>query len=229
MLPWLLALPLLSPAASAGAWRGTLGVDWTPLGRADLAWVDAGQLSGTLVAPTDGMLAPPLALHGGLSTATDALLLDLGLARVGTTTRSYDTTGALASESSSSAMGLKLGADYRRYLGHRVLPASGAPARAVPFGQVGLYGVIPAARRADTLWTAEEQTAQDSAAGADRAAIGALGARLGGGGEVCWDVGLCAGMRGFFVIQRGQEVADGSTTASTLLSFEPALSFDLLF
>ena len=225
----LLASLALLPPASAGAWHGTLGVDWTPLGRADLAWVEADQLSDTLVSATDGMLAPPLAFHGGATTAHDAVLGSVGLGRVGTVGSVYDAEGAVVSQSAWHVLGLRLGADYRRYLLARVLPRSGEAPAVAPFVQGGVYGVIPSARRADESWTTEEQEAQDSAAGADRARIGAPGARAGGGAEACWSLGACVGVRGFVVFHRAQEVGEGFKTVSTLAFFEPALSLDLGF
>jgi len=221
-------LVVLSPAL-AGPWHGTVGVDWTPLGRSDLAWVDAGQLSGTLVAATDGMLAPPLALHLGVTTATDAVLLDLGLGRLGTTDITYDGDGAVVSEAAQYVMGLRLGADYRRYLRRRVLPGDDSAPSVSPYLQGGGYAVIPSARRADTSWTADEQTVQDSEAGGDRARIGAVGFRVGGGAEACFSLGACVGLRGLLVVQRSQEVGEGYKTVSTLATLEPALTLDLAF
>ncbi len=228
MLPLLLSALCSAPAA-AGPWHGTLGVDWVPFGRADLAWVEGDELSGTEVALTDGMLSPPLLMEGGATTATDALLFGIGLARIGSTTHTYDTDGNLVSTSAEHVMGLRLGGDYRRYLMPRVLPGSGDPAAVAPFVQGGAYGVIPSAAKVDDTWTEEEQTAQDDAAGGERARIGAVGGRVGGGAEACWTTGLCVGVRGLFVLYRGQVVGDGFKTVSTLLSFEPALSLDLGF
>ena len=213
----------------SSTWHGTLGVDWTPFGRADLAWVEADQLSDTLVAATDGMLAPPLALHGGATTARHALLASLAMGRLGTTEATYDTEGAIVSRSASHVMGVRLGADWRGYLSPRVLPGSGARPRVAPYVQAGAYGVIPSARRADETWTEEEQAAQDGAAGADRARIGALGGRAGGGAEACWDLGLCLGLRGLVVLHRSQEVGEGYKTVTLLAAVEPALTLDLGF
>lgn len=225
--PLLLAL-LLSPEAAAG-WHGTLGLDWVPLGRADLAWIEEDQLSGTLVAATDGMLAPPLYLEGGLASATDAVVLGLGLARIGTTTATFDSEGELSSRSGEHVLGLRLGADYRRWLVPRVTPGSGEEAHVSPFLQAGGYGVIPSAQKYDDTWTEEEQSAQDEAAGSERSSIGALGGRLGGGADLCWTQGLCLGVRGLVVLHRTQAVGEGFRTVSTLVALEPALSLDLGF
>lgn len=224
----LLLLALLAPA-SAGDWHGTLGVDWTPLGRADLAWVDGDQLSDTLVAMTDGMLSPPLALHGGATTAHHALLASLAMGRLGSTQTTWDSDGQVDTRSAAHVMGLKLGADWRGYPSARLLPGQGAPPRVSPYVQAGAYAVIPSARRASTAWTAEEQEDQDSAAGAERARIGAVGARAGGGAEACWSLGLCVGLRGLVVLHRSQEVGEGYRTVSTLAAVEPALTLDLGF
>lgn len=224
----LLLLALLCPA-QAGDWHGTLGVDWTPLGRADLAWVEADQLSDTLVALTDGMLSPPLALHGGVTTARHALLASLAMGRLGTSQTSWDAEGEVDARASSHVMGLKLGADWRGYTSPRVLPGQGAPPRVSPYVQAGAYAVVPSARRANTAWTTEEQADQDSAAGAERARIGAVGVRAGGGAEACWSLGMCLGLRGLVVLHRSQEVGEGYRTVSTLAAVEPALTLDLGF
>lgn len=218
-----------SSSAMAGAWFGTLGVDWTPFGRADLAWAEADQLTGTLVAATDGMLTPPLALHGGATTRTDAVLASVAMGRMGTTETTYDGDGAELSRAARHVMGLRLGADYRRYVKPRVLPGDDRRAAVAPYLQAGAYWVIPSARRADETWTEEEQEAQDTVAGAERARIGALGGRVGGGAEACWDLGLCVGLRGLVVVHRSQEIAEGYTTVSTMASIEPALTLDLTF
>ena len=68
-----------------------------------------------------------------------------------------------------------------------------------------------------------------TAAGGDRARIGALGARLGAGAELCLDNGLSFGLRGLVVLHRTQEAGEGVTTVSTLVFFEPALTVDLGF
>lgn len=226
--PLLLALALSTDAA-AGPWHGTLGVDWVPFGRADLAWIEEDQLSGTLVSATDGMLSPPLTLEGGVASATDAVVLGLGLARVGTTTANFDSEGALTSRSGEHVLGLRLGADYRRWLVPRVTPGSGEDAHVSPFVQAGGYGVIPSAQKYDDTWTEEEQSAQDEDAGAERARIGAVGLRAGGGADLCWTQGLCLGLRGLVVVHRAQAVGEGFRTVSTLVSLEPALSLDLGF
>lgn len=228
MTPLLLAALTALPA-HAGDWHGVVGVDWVPFGRADLAWVEADQLSGELVSATDGMLSPPLYLEGGLASAHDAVVLGLGLARVGTTTTTYDSEGELVARSGAHVMGLRVGADYKRFLRARVLPRSGQEAAVAPFVQGGAYAVIPSASKYDDAWTAEEQSAQDEDAGAERARIGAVGARLGGGADLCWDVGLCLGVRGLLVGHRTQAVGEGFRTVSTLFTFEPALSLDLGF
>lgn len=225
----LLLLASLSSAALAGPWAGTVGVDWVPFGRADLAWIESDQLTDTLVAQTDGMLAPPLLFEAGATTSRDAVLGSLGFARIGTTTVTRDADGNATSYASQHVLGLRLGADYRRYLRPRVMPGSGDAASVAPFLQAGIDGVIPSARRTDDTWTAEEQSAQDDAAGAQRAAIGAVGGRAGGGGELCWDNGLCVGVRGFFTLYRTQVVGEGFKSVSTIVSFEPALSLDLGF
>lgn len=230
MSPLLLLLAsVAAPDAAAAPWHGVLGVDWTPFGRADLAWIEADQLSGTLVADTDGALAPPLELHGGAFDAHNAVLGHMGLARVGTATASFDENGVLVSRSGEHALSLKLGVDYRRYLTPRVQPHGDVKADVAPFVQGGLYGVLPSAAQWDDALTEEEQAALDEAAGQAEARIGAVGGRIGGGAELCWDHGLCVGARGLVVVHRTQGIGSGFREVSTLVMLEPALTLDLGF
>src|SRR5690606_31447825 len=58
-------LPVLL-AALAHAAEPYAGVEWRPLSRADLAWVEEGRTSGAGVGELDGTVRPALQAHGGL-------------------------------------------------------------------------------------------------------------------------------------------------------------------
>lgn len=218
-------LLLASPLAMAAPWEAVVGASWTPLGRADLAWIEAGQESGTLVSGEDGLIDPGLSLHGGGRKGRVDLLGELGLAAIGTTQRTWVEEDAPPSRSASSVMGLRLGMDLRVWS----RPADPEVASVRPYLQAGLQGVIPAARKADQAWTVEEQAAQDDAAATERAKIASIGARAGGGAALCWPVGACLGVRGLIELSRSAESSVSATRASTLVVLEPALIFDLAF
>ncbi|MDP6931631.1 MAG: hypothetical protein QGG40_01885 [Myxococcota bacterium] len=188
-----------------------VGVDWTPLGRSDLAWIEEGGLSGTGVAEGDGVLDPNLSAWGGVAGERDALLFGLGIAR--------STSTALSSDQFSSAHvgALRPAVDYRRYLQPR------AAADAVPYLQLGTYGVVPSARYFSDAYTDEEQEAMDDAARQDRARIGAVGLRMGGGAEVAWPSGLMVGARYLLVAHRGADLSETAYTLSTVMYGEAAL------
>ncbi len=211
-----------SPASS---WQGLVGASWTPLGRADLAWVDEDQLSGTLVGSQDGLLDPGLSIHAGARRPRLDLLGELGLARISSSQRTWLVEDEPPSRASSSVMGLRLGADLR----YRPRAPDAQAASIRPYLQGGVHAVIPTARRADQAWTAEEQAAQDEVAAADRARIGAIGARAGGGASLCWPVGACVGLRALLDLSRSAQASESSTQSTTLIALEPAFTFDLGF
>lgn len=225
LLALLLAISAAHASPAERSWQGLVGGAWTPLGRADLAWVEGGQLSGTLVGSQDGLLDPGLALYGGVRHPRLDLLAELGLARISTSQRTWLVEDDPPSRASSSVMGLRLGADLR----YRPRAAEAESASIRPYMQGGIHAVVPAARRADEAWTVEEQAAQDDVAAAERGRIGAIGARAGGGAALCWPVGACVGLRGLVELSRSAQAGESSTTASTLLALEPAITFDLAF
>lgn len=226
MPPMLAAL--LSSLCLAGPGRGlhpVLGGAWRPAGRADLAWVEDGQLSGSLAARGDGFVEPPLTLYLGVGGPRLDLLGELGLLYLGTRSVLRDEEGEAQSRSGSFQMGLRLGADLR----WRARPPTSERAEVRPYAQVGVNGVLPAARKADTSWTVEEQQAQDEAAAAERARIGSVGARAGGGAMLCAPVGACAGLRGLVGASRSAARGETGTSAALLIAIEPALTFELTF
>ena len=59
-----LALLISLPVAQAAP---VIGVEWAPLSRGDLTWLEEDQSSGTLVGEHDGWLQPALRMYGGWS------------------------------------------------------------------------------------------------------------------------------------------------------------------
>lgn len=212
-------------ADPGGGLRPVLGGAWRPAGRADLAWVEDGQLSGTLAARGDGFVEPPLALYLGVGGPRLDLLGELGLLYLGTRSVLRDDEGEAQSRSGSFQMGLRLGADLR----WQARPSSAERTVVRAYAQAGVNGVLPAARKADTSWTVEEQQAQDEAAAAERARIGSVGARAGGGAMLCAPVGACVGLRGLLSASRSAAQGETGTSAALLITVEPALTFELTF
>ena len=209
---WLL---LVSLQARADA---LVGVDWVPFDRGDLAWVDDGQLSGTLVGEGDGFLVPAMSAWGGWADAHNAALIGLGGARLATVT----TSGS--SVTGSAVAALRPSVDYRRYLLAR------QPGHAAPWVQVGAYGDIPAATTWAETSSEAEQEALDAADAETKARIGGWGLRLGGGASVAWEDGLSLGARYLGVFHRSSMLSDdGSRTTSTWLRGEAALELAFAF
>lgn len=207
---WLLA----SLPAAAGA---LVGVDYVPFGRADLAWVDAGQLSGELVGEFDGLSAPALSAWGGWAQGRHAALFGLGGARVATFT---DSGGATTG---SSVAVLRPSADYRYYF--QDVGARGPEA----WAQAGAYGDIPAAHTSAAASTEAEQEAIDASDSETEARLGGWGLRAGGGASVTWPNGLGLGVRAMVVFHRSASVAEDIKTVSTMIYPETALELSFRF
>lgn len=207
---WLLA----SLPAAAGA---LVGIDYVPFGRADLAWSDAGQLSGELVGEFDGLSAPALSAWGGPTSGPHAVLIGLGGARVATfTTSDGGVTG-------SSVAVLRPSVDYR----YELVPIAARGPEA--WLQAGAYGDIPAAQTMASASTEAEQEAVDAAESDTKARLGGWGLRAGGGASVTWENGLGLGFRYLAVFHRSASVTDDVKTVSTLLNGEAALELSFRF
>jgi len=203
---------LLIPPALAG---GYLGVDYAPLGRADLVVAEEGQTSGTGLGEFDGLLQPPLTAWGGLLNGRRAWLLGLSVA-------SERTSSYIGTESARSVRGaVRPSVDHRTYLRDRELHTP------LPWIQVGLYGVIPWGWETSESYTTEEQAAMDTQAAIDRSRIGGAGLRMGGGVELGFQGGLFIGARSLLVIHQGRESDEDGITISTQLRTDVALTAGL--
>lgn len=191
------------------------GGAWTPAGIGALAWDDAGKFSGTLAGEFDGLLRPPLTAHAGWVGAHDALLGNVALVQI--TSSRFAGSNAV-----SSAGGLRLGLDYRRYLFAR-------EAGAVNFyGDLGGFGIVPNAAETDSSYTEAEQDDANEGAASNRARIGGFGAQGGLGAEyVVGDAkgrpAVALGVRWLVRGYRGQEGDDDGIRVSTVLTSEAAL------
>ena len=214
MTPLLLLVQLMSPDARA---EGVFGLDWVPSGRGDLAWTEAGQLSGDLVGELDGLINPPLTAFGGWMNGRDAALFGLSGARLATRSTGSDL------KSINTVGTVRIAADYRRYLTPR------QPGMPSAYAQGGLYAVLPVVRDASSALTEDEQAAYDAAASETAARIGGVGGRLGLGAELAWDNGLSLGARAMAAAHRASSELDGVTTTSTWIRGEAALELSFVF
>ncbi len=210
-------LLLLAGTVHAGV---LFGGAWTPAGIGALAWDDAGNFSGTLAGEFDGLIRPPLTAHGGWVGAHDAVLGNVALVQITSTSFSDNT-------SIRAAGGVRLGMDYRRYLFAR-------EAGAVNFyGDVGGFGILPNAADTDSAYTEEEQADADEGAASDRARIGGFGAQAGLGAEyVIGDAkgrpAVAVGVRWLARGYRGQEGEDDAIRVSTVIASEAALVLEFV-
>lgn len=194
------------------------GGEYVPVGIGALAWSDEGEFSGTLSGEFDGLIRPPLTVHGGWAGKTDALTASFGLVRFANATFA-------ATSSYQGVGGTRLELDYRRYL---------FPRQA---GQVNFYGtgggwfLLPNAADTDDGYTPEEQSQADELSGELRARIGGVGGQLGvaaqyilgdARGRPAVAVGLRYGVRLF----RGQASNDEGYRVSTVVWSEAALVVD---
>ncbi len=203
-------LTLLVAIASAQA-GGMFGLDWVPFGRADQAWVSEEQLSGTQVAETDGLLQPPVTAWGGWTGKRNAVIGGLAAARISSNVQTH----SQVEHSSRSAFRPSL--DYRRALKDRVVGA------AVPYVQLGGYGVIPSAQERSDTASKSEQKVLNEQAQQDRSRIGGFGLRGGLGAEIPWESGLLLGARYSVVYHRSRALDEETLTVSSLLRTEAAL------
>ncbi|MBN1336983.1 MAG: hypothetical protein JXB39_13580 [Deltaproteobacteria bacterium] len=205
------ALLLVSCTFAADA---ILGVAWEPFSRTD-AISDGNWTSGTGVGEFDGLLKPALTFHGGIATGDDSVLIDLGIARITTTRWLSD------GYSQVHVGGLHLGATWRHDL------ERSESGRAVAWGEIGAYGVIPSARDVSDAYTEAEQEDADESAAQIRKTIGGVGGRLGPGFGIRIGEDTLVGARFHAVLFRGQRLEEASLTVSTAVWGEAALLFEV--
>ncbi|MSP54054.1 MAG: hypothetical protein EXR69_00370 [Myxococcales bacterium] len=200
-------------------WHMLLGGAFVPSGVGALAWDDADQLSGTLAGEFDGVLRPPITVYAGWFDDRNALLLDFAIVRFTTSTwadtHSFDGVGSA-----------RLGADYRRYLPSA--PVGDGAGHIDMYGDLGVYGVLPAAANSSDAYTEEDQASADEASGELRARIGGVGAQfgLGAGYRIGGVAGVTLGVRGLMVIHRTQATLETGTTFGYVILPEGALTLE---
>jgi len=209
LTPFILSLP-----AMAGA---MVGAEYVPSGLGDLAWVEEEQLSGSLVAETDGLLVPPLRFLGGYAWGRNGITGSFSMARIATTVITTD------SESKSIRSALRPSVDYRRWM---MDPKPNAP---LFYLTAGLFFVIPVAEETAENASKEDRKALREAADEAKGRIGAIGGNIGLGAEVRWDNGLGLGIRSAVVATRFDSSNMETQTVSSLIRSETALTLSYWF
>jgi hypothetical protein len=202
----------------AGAWAAVpyVGVEWRPLSRADLTWVDEGDTSGLLVGASDGIVRPLLQAYGG-AWVTDHVGVQggLGLARLQTTTWEEDTF-------SQRHWGvLRPSGDVRVSMLSRTDP------RPVPWAFLGAHLDIPSARDVSNGYTPEEDVAAQQISTAERRRLGGIGGRAGLGVDLALRPELRVGLQWGVDWQRSLFLADDPGTASSFVAGEAAVLLEV--
>jgi len=201
---WVLAV------AGQVAWaEPVVGMDWTPLSRADLTWLEDGRSSETGVGEFDGLTRPALAPFAGVRMEHWDFLGSIGLATMRTAQSDDDGTRI------QSVGGLRLGVDTQCH--------PGETEQVDLWVGLGAYGLIPIARdTADFYSEADAADAEFDSAQA-RARIGGFGARLGAGVMVPVGETVQVG-GGAHLVWHGQvSFTETGQTLSSLLWIQPAL------
>ena len=144
--------------ATTNAATPVFGLEWRPLGRADLAWVEEGRTSGLAVAELDGAVRPSLsAFFGAWVSNRTAILGSLGIARLTTTTWT-----PAAEEGGEDTFQSRHWGVVRPEIDVRFAPW-GHDRNPSAFLLAGVYGDIPSARDVSNAYTEEEQATADEA------------------------------------------------------------------
>ena len=178
----------------AAAWSATpfAGLEYQPLSRLDLTWVDDDRTSGVLAGEFDGAVAPSLQAFGGAWLSRRVGVVgSVGVARLTTTTWVEDTWR-------QRHWGvIRPAADLRVSLGSR------EPLRPSPWLYVGVHGDIPSARDTSNGYTEAEREVADEDAWVERARLGGVGGRLGVGLDYRVAPGVAVGARWGLLLHHG--------------------------
>jgi hypothetical protein len=213
----------LGPVAADAGPQGVIGVDFMPLGRADLAWTTEDRLSGVLGNEEDGFVQGPLRMWGGAAWTRHAVTGSLSAVRLRTTTWTASPADGEELVTETVQGGVRPAVDWRFY----VLPR--AVRLASPYVGVGLQAVIPTVKYSSTTWTPSEESAWLAQQAEDKARVRGAGGRIFGGAELLFDTGLMLGVRQSFELQRGERVDTEAARTTGLLSTETALTLGFAF
>ncbi|MCA9573047.1 MAG: hypothetical protein KC656_34665, partial [Myxococcales bacterium] len=142
---WGLLLVLAAPVQAAQPFAG---LEFDPLSRQDLVFVDEGRTSGTAVGELDGTVRSVASAYGGAwITRHVGIAVGLGVALAQATSRVDDVERQRTVGVFRPSLDVRLGWMERR------------PRFPIPWFLVGVYGDIPLASDRSTGFTEEEQAA----------------------------------------------------------------------
>jgi hypothetical protein len=205
------------------------GVDYRPTSQAELAWIEQGQASSSLLGEEDGILRPPIEPWVGWGFGRTSITVGAAL-RLESWTQF--TSESLSHEHTG---GIRIQTDGRHYMGEGGASSlsgaeSGPPGPGLhPFAGLGIHGTIPFASTHSDLYSDEEQEEYDAAAAERRAEIAGIGGRGSLGAEKRWEDGLSLALRWDLVLHWNQQSLDSGVERRFLLKSEPVLSLGFRF
>jgi hypothetical protein len=159
------------------------GIEWRPLGRADLSWVDEARTSGVSVGEFDGTVRPSLMAYGGTWLGSHVCMTGaVGVARLGNLTTADNIT------TQRWWMVVRPSVDLRVALTERRLRSP------VPYLLGGLHFDIPSVGDRSEAYTKKEQAAVDDAVLVEVARLAGAGGRLGAGADYRVVEGVAVGL-----------------------------------
>lgn len=195
-----------------------LGLEWRPLSRADLTWIEDGHTTGLSVGGLDGFARPQLLAYGGAwLTPHVGAHGAIGVARLQTTTWEEDVFtqrhwGVVRPE-----------ADLRVAMLER------SDRRPIPWVLLGAHLDLPSARDVSNGYTPDEQEAADRTATADRARLGAVGGRAGIGADLGLGKHVRVGLQWALDWQRSLFVSNDPAAVTSFVTAEGALLVELVW
>lgn len=206
------------PLLCAASWAATpyLGVEWRPLSRGDLTWVDEGDTSGLAVGGLDGIARPQLMAYGGawFSEHVGAHAA-LGIARLQTTTWVEDVYVQRHWGVVRPAFDVRIA----------LLPRSDP--RPSPWVFIGTHIDLPSSRDTSNGYSDEEEVQANRTATLDRLRLGAIGGRLGFGADLALTPALHLGLQTAVDWQRSLFATQDPSVATSWVSAEAALLLEL--
>lgn len=209
----LLQLVLLGFAEAATPFAG---LEWRPLARSDLVWVDEQRTSGFAVGEFDGTVRPALQAFGGAWVSRRIGVGGaLGVARLTNTTQVDDIIRQRHWGVIRPSLDLRI-ALLRRSV-------AGDPRRPLPWVIAGIHADVPSARDLSNGYTEDERAAADEASTIERARLAGLGGRVGVGLDYPIAPGLSLGALYTLQWHRGIFRTDDLSIVSQWLATDAAV------
>jgi hypothetical protein len=199
---------------TGATWAATpyFGVEWRPLSRQDLVFVEEGRTSGTAVGAHDGTIRPVVSAFGGAWFGRwVAVQVGAGLAQLVTTSLAEEVYVQRHLGVFRPSFDLRFGWMEQRL--HRP----------TPWFLLGGWVDVPTSRDVSNAYTTEEQEAADLAAAEDRYRLSGGGARAGFGVDYRLLPGLMLGAQVAVGLQRTSFPGDADATSTLWVTTEAAL------